>query len=228
MIEGFDDVLWLSKWQREQYSSVNPPFEKFSRIFGNGINPEQFEPIQERENPYSCIYGSNYGRGLEQLIDLWPIVKHRFPRATLDIYYGWQSGWGMFSAHQEKILRGKIERLSGVTEHGQVGHDELNQAYAKASFWTYPCQFPETFCITALRAQFAGAIPVVIQGAALHETVRHGYRCTRPDEYLQLLSRALGDAEKITLDERKKMSEFISNEYTWKVIANKFNQLFEV
>ena len=225
-IEAFDDVLWLSEWQRMQWSSVNPLFGKFRRIFGNGVNPEHFEPISERENPFSCIYGSNYGRGLEELIELWPAVRQKFPLATLDIYYGWQSGWGMFSEAQEKLLRGKIERLPGVNEHGQVGHNELNRAYERASFWTYPCKWPETFCITALRAQFAGAVPVIIQNTGLNETVPHGYRCKRGEEYLPLLLKALGEAPAITLEERKEMADFILKDYTWKGLAEKWKRLF--
>ena len=68
-IEAFDGVFWLSEWQRRQWISVNPSFTKFTPIFGNGILPEQFNPVQQRENPYACIYGSNYARGLEILLD---------------------------------------------------------------------------------------------------------------------------------------------------------------
>ena len=72
-INGFDEVLWLSEWQREQWISYNPSFSKFTKIFGNGIVPQQFKPVKERENPYSCIYGSNYGRGLRCSLMLGPM-----------------------------------------------------------------------------------------------------------------------------------------------------------
>ena len=125
-------------------------------------------------------------------------------------------------------MRQKIALLDGAIEHGQVGHEELARAFEKASLWTYPCNCSETFCITALRAQFAGAIPVVIQRAALHETVRHGFRCKYPDEYLDLLRQALGKVQQISLQQRSEMRDFVLNKYTWDVIANQFNKLFEV
>ena len=36
-INSFDDVLWLSKWQRRNWMSNNLNFAKFKKIFGNGI-----------------------------------------------------------------------------------------------------------------------------------------------------------------------------------------------
>ncbi|MBS0626853.1 MAG: glycosyltransferase family 1 protein, partial [Verrucomicrobia bacterium] len=139
-IEAFDDVLWVSEWQRKEWISKNPKFEKFTNIFGNGINPNQFKTVTKRKNPYSCIYGSNYGQGLSVLLDIWPKIKEEFPKATLDIYYGWRH-FGFLTAEQEAKMRKQIVDLQplGVIDHGMVGHYELNEAYSKASFWTYPC-----------------------------------------------------------------------------------------
>lgn len=226
-IHAFDDVLWLSAWQRQQWISSNPGYAKFKNIYGNGIDPSQFGTIQPRTNPFSCIYGSNYGRGLETLLDLWPLIKQRQPKATLDIYYGWEnSGWLTHQSNREPKMRRQIATLPDVREHGRVGHEELNRAYAASSFWTYPCDTPETFCITALRAQFAGAVPVVNDVFALPETVRHGYRCQNPEDYFTTLMRAFDSAETITLDDRKAMGKFILQEYTWKAVAKRWVEEF--
>lgn len=227
-INGFDDVFWMSQWHRKQWISVNPGFVKFNNIFGNGISPEQFKPVHERANPYSCIYGSNYARGLEILLDIWPDVKRQFPRATLDIYYGWQH-WGLLTPEKEATMRKQIAELAslGVIDHGLVGHEELNRAYEQTSLWTYPCTAPETFCITALRAQMAGAVPVIIEGSALGETVRNGYKCTKQEEYLGTLLKAMQEVDKITVADRQKMGEFVLKEYTWKVLAEKWKKLFD-
>jgi glycosyltransferase involved in cell wall biosynthesis len=227
-INGFDDVLWLSKWQRDQWISVNPGFAKFTKIFGNGVNPDQFKEPVERNNPYACIYSSNYGQGLEYLLDIWPTIKQKFPKATLDIYYGWKH-WGFLSPEKEASMRSQIKNLAlmGVHEHGLVGHDELNKAYEKASFWVYPLKNHETFCITALRAQLSGTIPVIIEKTALKETVRNGFTCTGPDGYCETLLKALSCAEVITVKERKKNGDFVRKEYTWEAIAKKWQALFD-
>lgn len=227
-INGFTDTFWLSKWQRKQHISVSSAFAKFNQFFGNGIEPSQFEAVGERVNPHACIYGSNYARGLEILLDIWPDIRKQFPKATLDIYYGWQH-WGLLSPDKEFKMRAQVIALAsqGVTDHGLVGHSELNRAYNKASFWTYPCIAPETFCITALRAQLAGAVPVIIEGTALPETVPHGYKCQKAEDYQATLVKALQEAEGITLADRKKMGEFILQEYTWKAIAEKWKKVFD-
>jgi len=226
-IFAFDDVLWLSSWQREAWVKVNPGFAKFKRIFANGVNLEQFEPVRQRDNPYACIYASNYGRGLEVLLDVWPKVKKKYPQATLDIYYGWNH-WGLLSPQAEKKLREQIVKLEklDVVEHGLVSHQELNAAYARASLWTYPCTADETFCITALRAQRSGAIPVVIKRSALQETVRGGYSCYDQDSYLQTLLTAMAHAPHITLAERANLGNFIAYEYTWQSIAERWHKDF--
>lgn len=226
---GYDDIFWLSEWQREQWCSVNPAFAKYKNIYGNGINPEQFNPVQERSNPYSCIYASNYGRGLEILLDIWPAVKEAYPKATLDIYYGWQH-WGQLSPEKEAKLRQQVTQLLplDVREHGLVSHAELNKAYEKSSIWTYPCILPETFCISALRAQFAGCVPVIHEFSALQETVRFGYKCRDPNHYCSLLMSAMERAEQITLAERKAAREFILNQFTWEALALKWKECFEL
>lgn len=227
-VTAFDDVLWISEWQRLQWISVNPSFARYTTISGNGINTADFPSIIERKNPYSCIYGSNYARGLEILLDIWPQVKMLFPQATLDIYYGWQH-WGLLTPEKEAKMRAQVEQLAvyDVVEHGLVSHQELNQAYSKASFWTYPCIAPEVFCITALKAQYAGAIPVIIDGSALPETVLHGHRTNQQKLYLSTLILAMRDAKKINLQQRIQMRAFIDEKYTWEKIALQWKGLFD-
>ena len=228
IIESYDEIFWLSNWQRNQWVTLNPSLAKYINIYGNGINPDEIEPMTERTNPYSCIYASNYGRGLETLINCWPAIKKRFPKATLDIYYGWCS-WSGLTAEQEVSLKNKISQLEplDVKEHGLVGHKELHKAYSKASFWTYPCNGNETFCISAIKAQASGAIPVIITNSALQETVRHGYTCTTPEEYLSILLTAMQNAENITLQERIAMKQSVIEKYTWKNIAEKWKAVFD-
>ena len=227
-IESFDDVLWVSQWQRKEWIAKNPGFAKFTKVSGNGVTPSQFNRVTKRKNPYACIYGSNYGQGLSVLLDIWPTVKEWFPKATLDVYYGWRH-FGFLTAEQEAKMRKQIVDLQslGVVDHGMVGHAELNDAYSKASFWTYPCIGTETFSITALRAQISGAIPVIIEGSALLETVGSGYKCQKADEYLSTLLTAMRNAEKIDLKTRESARDFVLQEHTWKHVALRWKDIFE-
>jgi len=58
----------------------------------------------------------------------------------------------------------------GVTEHGRVDHKTLAKKYAESKVWAYPTEFPEIFCITAVKANLAGCKPVITDVAALVET----------------------------------------------------------
>lgn len=226
---NFDEVIWISKWQREQWINYNQAFEAFKNIYGNGIVLEQFEKKEkEIKNVYSCIYGSNYARGLEILLDIWPEVKNNYLEATLDIYYGWQT-WGLLSDNKISEMKKKLDDLKNmdVNEHGMVSHQELNEAYRNASLWTYPCIAPETFCITAIKAQYCGAIPVIIDGSALKETVRYGFRTNEQHNYLQLLLKAMSEIKNISNEDRNKMQKFIEEEYTWDKIALKLKNFIE-
>ena len=162
------------------------------------------------------------------MLDIWPEIKSRFPLATLDIYYGWQH-WGWILPEKEAKMRSQIAQLSAldVREHGLVSHEELNRAYEQASIWTYPCIVKETFCISALRAQFAGAMPVIIEGSALSETVRHGLYASSSDNYLSTLIRVMQSAKNFSLETRKQMRDFILKEFTWELIAGEWMELFE-
>jgi glycosyltransferase involved in cell wall biosynthesis len=226
-ITAFDDILWLSSWQRNQWCSVSPGLAKFTKIFGNALQASQFKPLQERKNPYSCIYASDYGRGLYKLLDIWPNIKEKFPLATLDVYYGLRN-WKRLSPEEEECIRERLQAFKtlGVTDHGRVGHFELATAFSKASMWTYPCNYPETFCITGIKAQFAGAVPVIVERDALAETVKFGFKCLDENDYEDLLINAMSQIETISLEERKKMGRFIRDNFTWEKMTSKWMELF--
>ena len=225
---SFDGIFWLSRWQREQWCSLNPELLCFTEVYGNGIDPAAFRAVQPRSNPYSCIYGSNYGRGLDVILEIWPAIKQRYPLATLDIYYGWQH-WGDLPDGIEQRIHALLAKTAslGVRERGKIGHRELHAAYETASLWTYPCVYPEVFCISALKAQMAGAVPVVAipQASALSETVRAGFCCTDQQEYFHTLCTAMDRIEQVSLAARERMGDFIRKELTWQRLAARWHRL---
>ena len=126
----------------------------------------------------SVGYFSSYDRGLECLLKMWPEVVKQVPDATLDIYYGWDTFDKVHAKNPEQMRwRFKMTQLinsladKGVTEHGRVSHKELAKAMKNIKVWAYPTEFTEIHCITALKAQEAGCIPVTTGCYALKETV---------------------------------------------------------
>jgi glycosyltransferase involved in cell wall biosynthesis len=139
------------------------------------------------KRPYSVGYFSSYDRGLECLLDMWPRIKELVPKATLSVFYGWNA-FDKVHAKNPAMMKWKWQMIRkmndvGATEHGRVNHQELAEAMKEIQVWAYPTEFTEIHCITALKAQEAGMIPVTTDVAALKETVKSGYQVHASDIY---------------------------------------------
>jgi len=169
----FDGVLSLSKHHSKQLS-IMKGFDQIPQIIsGNGIIGEQFKRPMRFTNQYSVGYYSNYSRGLMILLKIWPSIIDEFSDATLDICYGRET-WNTISKEGMDWIINKIEeyKILGVTERGKVGHKELAEIMETTSILAYPCNTEsETFCITVVKCQAAGCIPVTTRIGALDETV---------------------------------------------------------
>jgi hypothetical protein len=159
----------------------------------NGIYPEHFDQVVER-NPFKVVYGSIYDRGLSQLLEAWLRVKAAVPEAHLTVFYGFESTrarsfrsdpptdqdlleigtqlafWIYRRAMEAAMRRASAQHL------GRIGHLEVARQFLSAGIWAYPTASAETSCITAMKAQAAGAVPVVIPSGALDETVEFGVK----------------------------------------------------
>lgn len=131
-------------------------------------------------NPHRCIYTSSYDRGLEHLLKIWPEVKKAVPDVTLDCYYGWQL-FEMFykdnpgSMSWMENIRTQLKQ-DGIIDHGRIPQDKLVEEYKTSGIFAYPTHFGEINCISAIKAQSYGAIPIVVNYAALKETVQFGIK----------------------------------------------------
>jgi glycosyltransferase involved in cell wall biosynthesis len=135
---------------------------------------------------HSVGYFSAYYRGLEVLMDMWPYIRKQVPDASLEVAYGWQS-WVAIEGKNELYHRinAKFALLKpqGLTVHDRLSHEDLAKLMRRTQVWAYPTQFNEINCITALKAQEAGMIPVTTDEAALKENVRSGKVLHLPDIY---------------------------------------------
>lgn len=198
-LSRLDKVIVLSKYHRSLFPMI--PDEKIL-LSGNGIDPEDFQvtvsssdvkstkdnpsqlkrvDIPVKRDPHKIFYGSSHVRGLAYLYEIWEDVKKAVPQATLDVYYGRESYDAVHKGNPERMkwmddLMAKAKSLKGVTDHGKVSQSEINQHIFESGVWAYPCPFPEIYCITAIKAQAGGAVPVSSSFAALEETVQFGVK----------------------------------------------------
>jgi glycosyltransferase involved in cell wall biosynthesis len=236
---NFDGVCVLSEHHRKQLS-VYPGFDKIPYVIcGNGIVPEQFSNPMSFTNPYSLGYFSNYSRGLITLMMIWPEIRKEFPEATLSICYGRQT-WNTMSQQMLQFVIDKINEYKnmGVTEYGKVGHLELANIMQNTSILAYPCNtVSETYCITAVKCQAAGCIPVTTRIGALNETIHPDAPCIPTIEnnqdilkYKELLLSTLrrirdSNPEDIKM-ERQKYIKF-GKQFSWARCVDRWLELYE-
>lgn len=227
-----DKVAVLSNYHRNLYPHI--PNE---RIFltQNGVELSQFGQKVKR-NPKKMIWTSSYDRGLKELLECWTEIKLAEPKAELHIYYGWETMKKIFGKTKEyRILRDILESLfdqQGVYHHGRVGHKEIAREMLSSGVWPYPTWWPEISCISAMKAQIAGAIPVIIPTAAVKETVRWGFSTNISydiykdipekvfDNFTDLVIKALDEKEQEKI--RQRMIKDSRERFNWKGVAGEW------
>jgi glycosyltransferase involved in cell wall biosynthesis len=188
-----------------------------------------------KRDPYLIAYGSSYDRGLEHLLKMWPEIKKEVPEAKLHVFYGWNLFDKVYHDNPERqAWKAKINALmdqEGITHLGRISHEAVKNEMEKAGVWAYPTHFGEISCITAMKAQAYGAIPVVIAYAALAETVQFGikvdgdiYEPEIRDLYLKSLISLLKDHKQQEFI-RPKMMEW-AKKFSWTLVADQWSQEF--
>lgn len=230
-VKRIDKVFFLSKWHRDNVKELPE-----SQIFytANGLPDIKVKPT--KRDPHKIIYSSSYDRGLEHLLEMWPKIRQAIPDATLEIFYGWSMFDFMAANNPPRQMWKKQmdEKMNqpGITHHGRVSHKELAEWYAKSGIWAYPTHFGEISCITAMMAQTYGAIPVVVNYAALRETVKHGVRIEgdiydqeTKDEYVKELIGLLKDPER---QESIRTEMVAAADFSWSTVAKQWDELFKL
>ena len=122
----------------------------------------------------------------------------------------------------------------GVYEHGRIGQVELAREFLSSSVYAYPCHFEEISCISAMKAQVAGCIPLTTDYAALAETNLTGFTIKgnpKTDllvlkEFQNLLVSALcgfGDDEERA---RTDIAKAAWKKFSWTNVAKQWTEVF--
>lgn len=187
-------------------------------------------------NQYLMVYGSSYDRGLEHLLKMWPDIKKEVPKAELRVFYGWNLFDVGYADNPERMAwkekMNKLMEQPGITHLGRISHEAVKVEFENAGVWAYPTHFGEISCITAMKAQRYGAIPCVIDYAALKETVQYGikikgdiYDQETKDLYKNALIGLLND-KKYQEDIRPEMMEWAKH-FSWENVAKQWDEEFK-
>jgi len=113
-----------------------------------------------------CLYSSSPDRGGEFLKGIWSEVEARTGARLVCTY------------------------------NNNISEDEMKELYKQSEFWLHPCQGVELFCISAVKAQVASCIPVVVPNMALATTVKYGVKTTL-ENYKEDLIKAILNPPKV-------------------------------
>lgn len=186
-------------------------------------------------NLHRIVYTSSYDRGLQHLLEMWPKVIEAVPDAQLNIYYGWQLFERFYAGNPASMSwMDKMKTMMtqpGVNEHGRLSQEKLKEELLVSGVWAYPTHFGEINCISAIKAQAYGCEPVVVNYAALQETVQYGrkvegdiYDQETKDEFAKQLIAAL--QEPMSDDARNEMSAWAREKYSWDKLAQDWTEEF--
>ena len=189
----------------------------------------------KKRNLHRVIYTSSPDRGLDILLKLWPKVKEAVFDAELHNFYGWEL-FDMAYRNNPASMMWKEEVVKGlrqqdVYDHGRVPQEQLVSELKKSGIWAYPTYFGEINCISALKAQYYGCEPVVINYAALRETVQFGrkvegdiYEKETQEAFVRELIDALTNP--MSDEKRSEMSTW-AEQFKWSEVAKTWNELFQ-
>ena len=236
-IAKIDKIMVLSKYHRDNLKEI--PDDKFY-LTRNGIVSADFSMAGKiQRDPYKCVYASSPDRGLDILLDQWKLIKEKVKDAHLHIFYGFTQTYDKLHANRAHMLAYKervmklIKETPGVIYHGKVGHAELHEHFMSAGLWLYPTHFTEISCITAMKAQAAGMVPVTMTLGALDETVQHGYKISFPIDDTRSRTAFTNMTIDLLQDHKKQervrvpMMEWAKDFYSWTKVANEWSELFK-
>lgn len=186
-------------------------------------------------NNQRIIYTSSYDRGLEHLLKMWPEVKQQIPEATLHIFYGWDLFDRFYKDNPSSMMWKKnmctMMTQEGIIDYGRVAQKDLVKEYEKSGIWAYPTHFGEINCISAIKAQAYGCEPVVVNYAALKETVQYGRKVdgdiydneTQVEFKVQLIESLRNP---LSEEKRKEMMDWARKKYGWSTIISSWDKEF--
>lgn len=185
---------------------------------------EEIEKVKGR-----AIYCSVPGRGLGDLVEIWPRIHERLPGSELIITSDF-SLWGATSPrNREWKLR--FARVRGVRFLGKIPREKLVKHQLRAMGHLFPCVYDELFCISAAECQAAGAVPITTSQGALDTTNRWGIKIdgspsTKPwrKRFVELAVECLSGGME---EERQAGIEGAKREFDWFKIAQQWIDLVE-
>jgi glycosyltransferase involved in cell wall biosynthesis len=231
----WDRVVFVSDWQRNAYRRVFGPGPP-DIVIGNAIAPAFETLFGDAEDVLAAkapvlAYTSTPFRGLEVLLDAFPLIRARMPALRLLVHSSLSVYQVAAADDAHGDLYARAQAMDGVDYRGSLAQPALARALKGVLCFAYPSTFPETFCTAALEAMAAGCLAVVGDLGALAETTRGLAELVAPGEdyagrFAARLTAALGESE--ALSERlRRQRRLLAASATWSLRARAWGGFLE-
>lgn len=171
---NFDKMMCLSEFHKSFTIGKTGLDAKKIWVTRNGIDPEKFKAMARKpKNPNKLVWMSSPDRGLDRAMLVCDRVREAMPDIELHVYYGIENLYKygpQMSALADK-LKGMMNDRPYVKYHGFTEQSKMYHEVSDAVVWIHPCDFIETFCITALEMLALGIFPVTRKLGALINTL---------------------------------------------------------
>jgi len=161
-----DKTIAISPFHKEYLEKVYSTKNGVT-VIDLGINLKDYKPRKKIKG--KAIFCSVPMRGLELLSVLVPDIKERVPDFNLTITSDYRL-WGQKEARNGEF-KGMFYKLDYVNFLGKIPREDLVKHQLEAEVMTYPCNYDECFCISAMECMAAGAVPVTSDTGALPTTI---------------------------------------------------------
>lgn len=138
--DAFIAISNYVKTHTEKYLSYR---NKPVGLIHNPINTRFFEPLNNPINRHSIVFAGSVceKKGVRQLIQSFPMVKEKFPDATLEIY-GREWFFPNGTTFTELLQKEELPKLGSVTKdirfHGLINYDQIPDKYSRAQVCVFP------------------------------------------------------------------------------------------
>jgi glycosyltransferase involved in cell wall biosynthesis len=219
-----DFWVFLSKRQLEHNLSLHttPKIPRENCFIGWNSTNLEFYTCSVPRDPNKIVYCSSPDRGLHNLLEIFPKIRQKNPKATLNVFYeverwiAWVKTWaeGNVLRKRGELIERQLTDLgkngeNGVYLRGFISNRNMAQELCSAAILAYPCEpvsFTEGFSIAIVDAAAAGCVPIISDVDALGEI--HGQSCVtipgkpseKKEEWTKTICEFLGEEKSIATE----------------------------
>ena len=171
VVNNFDYIFCLTNFHKNYVQAMQGISPEKIIVTRNGIDPKKFEFERPLKNKNKIVWMSSPDRGLGRAIFVMDRLRKNHPDLELHVYYGLENlykyGLGALADDLKKMMADR----PWIKYHGFTEQSKMYRDVADAVVWLHPCNFIETYCITALEMLTLGIYPVTRRLGGLENTL---------------------------------------------------------